>query len=133
MPGYGFANVSKQVRNSWGKLIGEYLGTRKNLVEVVMLVDIRHKPTQDDIKMIEWIKASGFNGVLAATKGDKLGRQRQRQSCAEISDALGVQGEAITVTSADSRQGKYELWDRFNAIFEEKQLNIHIERQVQCE
>lgn len=133
LPGYGFANVSKQMRNNWGSLIGEYLGTRPNLAEVMMLVDIRHKPTQDDIKMIEWIKASGYRGILVATKGDKLGRQKQLSSCAQILDVLGARGEQLIVTSADTRQGKYEVWDRLNGLFEEKGLGIYIERQEKNE
>lgn len=133
LPGYGFANVSKSVRLGWGKLVGEYLGTRKNLLEVMMLVDIRHAPTSDDIHMMEWIRGTGYKGILVATKADKIGKMQQTSRRQLLLKDLRADGELITVTSAETRQGKYELWDRINHLFEEKGLDIYFERQVHHE
>lgn len=129
LPGYGFANVSKSVRHNWGRVVGEYLGTRENLLEIMLLLDIRHSPTEDDLTMIDWIRKSGYRGILVATKGDKLGRERQHKQTKAILEKLQAVGEPIYITSALNRQGKYEVWDAMNALFEEKDLGIYFEKQ----
>ena len=68
LPGYGFAKVSKTQKANWGKIIDTYLNTRENLLEVFQLVDIRHKPSGEDKQMYDWIKASGFSGIVIGTK-----------------------------------------------------------------
>lgn len=129
LPGYGFANVSKSVKHNWGKVVGEYLGTRENLLEIMLLLDIRHAPTEDDMTMIDWIRKSGYRGILVATKGDKLGRQNQQKQTKMILEKLNAEGEPIYITSALNRQGKYAVWDALNALFQEKQFEIYFERQ----
>lgn len=133
LPGYGFANVSKSMKQSWGRLVGEYLGSRENLLEVMMLVDIRHNPTEDDIHMMEWIRGTGYKGLLVATKADKLSKMNQIKQVKNILSRLRAEDEEITVTSADTRLGKYELWDRLNHLFERKGFDIKFERQEKYE
>ena len=80
LPGYGFANVSVEVKAKWGKMIEDYLQKSKMLREVFLLIDIRHKPGANDIQMYEWIVASGYKPVIIATKLDKINRsQIQKQ------------------------------------------------------
>ncbi len=130
LPGYGFANVSKSVKQNWGTLIGEYLGTRENLLEIMLLLDIRRTPNADDKKMLEWIRATGYNGILVATKGDKLSRQKQQKQKKEILKALEIDSsEDLIITSATGRDGKYEVWDRINTLFASKGIRVHMERQ----
>lgn len=133
LPGYGFANVSKSTRLSWGKLVGDYLATRSNLLEVMMLVDIRHSPTEDDVRMIEWIKASGYRGILVATKADKIGKMSRDRQTKLLLSRPGFEGVEMTATSSETRLGKYELWDRLNILFESKGYDIFFERQVKNE
>lgn len=133
LPGYGFANVSKSTKQSWAKLVGEYLGSRENLLEVMMLVDIRHEPTQDDLHMMQWIRGTGYRGILVATKADKLSKMNQSKQAASILRKLNAEEEELTVTSSESRLGKYELWDRLNELFRSRNLNIYVERQVKNE
>lgn len=133
LPGYGFANVSKSMKRSWGTLVGEYLGSRANLLEVMMLVDIRHNPTEDDIHMIEWIRGTGYTGILVATKADKLSRMNQEKQAKLILNRLCAEEETLTLTSANTRCGKYELWERLNHLFAEKGFDIYFERQVKHE
>ena len=71
LPGYGYAKVSKSEQERWAKMINTYLSDRYNLVQVIQLVDARHKPTADDITMIDWIRRFGYNPVVVATKLDK--------------------------------------------------------------
>lgn len=133
LPGYGFANVSKSMKQSWGRLVGEYLGSRENLLEVMMLVDIRHNPTVDDIHMMEWIRGTGYTGLLVATKADKLSKMNQIKQSKSILKRLRAEDEEITITSADTRQGKYELWERLNYLFAQKGFDIKFERQEKNE
>lgn len=133
LPGYGFANVSKSMKQSWGRLVGEYLGSRENLLEVMMLVDIRHNPTEDDIHMMEWIRGTGYTGLLVATKADKLSKMNQIKQSKSILKRLRAEDEEITITSADTRQGKYELWERLNYLFAQKGFDIKFERQEKNE
>lgn len=72
LPGYGYAKVSKAEKDSWGKTIEMYLTGRDQLKRIVLLVDSRHKPTNDDIMMYEWAKHFGYDVVVVATKSDKL-------------------------------------------------------------
>ena len=68
LPGYGFAKISKEERMRWGKMIEDYLNTRENLKSVILLVDMRHKPTADDVLMLDWIRNRGCVPVVIATK-----------------------------------------------------------------
>ena len=74
LPGYGYAQVSKAEKEKWGHIIEEYLSKRENLREVILIVDIRHEPTNDDLMMYNWIKSFGFKGLVIATKADKISR-----------------------------------------------------------
>ena len=72
LPGYGYARVSKDKKSGWGKIIESYLVNRPNLMEVFLLVDLRHDPSEDDRLMYEWIRTFGYKGVVIATKADKI-------------------------------------------------------------
>ena len=72
VPGYGFANVSKPMQQKFGKMIEEYLEKREQLIRVFMLVDFRHKPTEDDILMYKYLKYYNLKVVIVATKIDKI-------------------------------------------------------------
>lgn len=134
LPGYGFAKVSKTQKANWGKIIDTYLNTRENLLEVFQLVDIRHKPSCEDKQMYDWIKASGFSGIVIATKADKLGKQQIAKQIKLIRTELNMDKDAILIpVSASERSGKYDVWDLINGIFEVNELNIHLERQNENE
>ncbi|MDD7792984.1 ribosome biogenesis GTP-binding protein YihA/YsxC [Clostridium sp. 'White wine YQ'] len=88
LPGYGYAKVSKKELASWGKTIETYLMHREPLKRVVLLVDCRHKPTKDDIDMLNWIKHFNYDYVIVATKSDKLSNNDLRKSEKVIRDTL---------------------------------------------
>ncbi len=77
LPGYGFANVPKKVKEEWAELIDAYLHYRENLLGIVQIIDARHKPTKDDKMMVEWLKASGLSFLIAATKVDKISNNKR--------------------------------------------------------
>lgn len=131
LPGYGYAKVSKSQRSTWGKIIETYLKERPNLLEVFLLVDLRHKPSEDDILMYQWIKSFGFRGIVIATKSDKIKRSQMNSYKKVIRDALGMTpDDMLFCASAETRDGKYVLWDFINGLFEEKDIPIYFERQV---
>lgn len=111
LPGYGYAKVSKEEKAKWAKMIEEYLHYREELKLVIMLIDIRHEPTKDDVMMFEWMKASGRRMVVVATKADKLTRNQMNKSIAVIKKTLPMNTEDIFIPfSSESKLGKDELW-----------------------
>lgn len=131
LPGYGFAKVSKAQKATWGSIIETYLNNRETLLEVFQLVDIRHKPSNEDKEMYDWIRTCGFNGIVLATKSDKLNKNQIAQQIKMIKSELQMEKDAIIVpVSSQTREGKYDVWDIINALFEANEIDIHLERQV---
>lgn len=111
LPGYGYAKVSMESREKWGKMIERYLHQSKQLKLVFLLVDIRHEPSANDIQMYEWICYQGFRPVIIATKADKLGRNQIAKQCNIIKKTLGMKKEDILIPfSAVTKQGREEIW-----------------------
>jgi len=109
LPGYGYAKVSKSVSASWGDMIEAYLKKRDTLVKVVLLADIRHAPSAQDIQMYDWLKSYGLDGIIAATKADKISRNALEKQIALIRKTLGAKDAVIVPVSALKRTGVKEL------------------------
>ncbi len=117
LPGYGYAKVSKTEQERWAKMIETYLSDRYNLVQVVQLVDARHKPTSDDITMMDWIKSFGYKPVVVATKLDKLKKSQIEGNLTLIYEHLGLDDNAILFPfSSETREGKEEVLEYFEQI-----------------
>lgn len=87
LPGYGYAKVARQAQDEWAKSINLYLEERKGLREVLLLCDLRHAPTVQDVQMLDWIRAKGYRGLVIATKADKLPTTKvlaQRNAMAKV-------------------------------------------------
>jgi len=111
LPGYGFARVPFQVRRQWGKMIEKYLTGRSQLRGLLLLVDIRHKPTAGDKLMLEWLNFNGIPVAVAAVKADKLSRSRALQSLKVIQTELELARDNPPVLfSSVTGQGKEDLW-----------------------
>lgn len=107
LPGYGYAAVSKSDKDEWAKIIETYLHSRENLREVVLLVDIRHEPTENDLLMYEWILEMGFSGYVVATKLDKIGKSRLQQYIKVIANKLGIKDrKKIIYYSAETKENR---------------------------
>lgn len=112
LPGYGYAKVSKQEKDSWGKTVEMYLNDREQLKRVVLLVDSRHKPTGDDIMMHEWIKHFGYDEVVVATKSDKLTRNELKKNEKVIKETLKLgSDDKLYFFSSLNKEGKDTLID----------------------
>ncbi|NLU07856.1 MAG: YihA family ribosome biogenesis GTP-binding protein, partial [Clostridiales bacterium] len=90
LPGYGYARVSKMEMKNWGGIIEKYLQGRKQLRAIVLILDCRHKPTEDDITMYKWIKYYNYRAVIVATKIDKVSRGKLNSNLKIIRNALNL-------------------------------------------
>ncbi|BDR68112.1 ribosome biogenesis GTP-binding protein YihA/YsxC [Clostridium tetani] len=110
LPGYGYARVSKEEKKNWGKTIETYLTDREQLKKIILLVDSRHKPTNDDVLMCNWIKYYGYDISVVATKSDKLKRSELKKNEKIIRDTLDLSGEIkIIFHSTLNKSGREEL------------------------
>ena len=90
VPGYGFAKVSKTAREKYGQMIETYLSTRDRLRGVILLVDARHDPSDDDISMHEWLSYYNIPMLVVATKSDKIARCKWNQAESRILKGLNM-------------------------------------------
>ncbi len=110
LPGYGYAKVSKQEKEKWGEMIEGYLSSRSNLVQVVQLVDARHKPTADDKMMFEWIRSYNYEPLVVATKLDKLKKSQIEGNLTAIYEELELSEDSVLIPfSSETRQGRDEV------------------------
>ena len=117
LPGYGYAHVSKSEREKWGIIIDEYLTGRENLREIVLVVDIRHEPSEQDLMMYNWIKSFGYDGIVIATKADKIGKTRYQKHLDIIKKKLDIKDPSLIIPySSDKKINKEKAW----AMLEEK-------------
>lgn len=119
LPGYGYAKVSQDTVKKWGKMIDGYLHQSKVLRLVFLLVDIRHKPNQNDIQMYEWCVNYGFSPIIIATKSDKIKRSQLQKQIKQIKDALQVvEGTPVIPFSALNKSGRDEIWEYIDMMYE---------------
>lgn len=122
LPGYGYAQVSKSERNKWGDIIEEYLNFRKNLVEVILLVDIRHEPTNQDLMMYDWIKSFNYTGIVIATKADKITRGKYQQNINVIKKKLNIDDSNLIIPYSSSKKiNKDKVWEIFKNLIDNKE------------
>ncbi|MBR0156984.1 MAG: YihA family ribosome biogenesis GTP-binding protein [Clostridia bacterium] len=114
LPGYGFAEASKEEKLRWGGLIESYLGSGR-VDHIIMLLDIRHEPTADDRQMFKYILYYAIPYTLVATKADKLAKSKRRQAANACAKLLGAPPYAIAF-SGETGDGKQELLDRIGQI-----------------
>ena len=120
LPGYGYAKVSKSVSQDWGEMMEKYFQTRQNLLKVVQLVDIRHEPSKQDVEMYEYLRYYGLDGIVVATKADKVSRNQIPKQIKQIKQALKLGGDDIVIpVSALKRTGYEELLDVIEGILGE--------------
>ncbi|MBQ4241304.1 MAG: YihA family ribosome biogenesis GTP-binding protein, partial [Lachnospiraceae bacterium] len=93
LPGYGYADVGRDFKASWGPMIERYLNGSANLKAIMLLLDVRRTPNADDIQMLRWIENAGYEPVVIVTKTDKLKRSQLPKAYREIRETLGLSGE----------------------------------------
>ncbi len=110
VPGYGYTSTGKQDQKKFGMMIEEYLSERKELKEVFMLIDFRHKPTEDDLLMYNFLKFHEVKVTLVATKVDKIGSSQRKKYVKQITDNLDLAlGDELVLFSSKTKLGKKEI------------------------
>ena len=121
LPGYGYAKVSKSVSESWGDMMETYIENRPNLVKIVQLVDIRHEPSKQDVQMYGYLKHFGLDGIVVATKADKVSRNQIPGQVKLIRHTLGLnKDDRVIPVSALKKTGHEELLDVIEELLEEE-------------
>ncbi len=115
LPGYGFAKASKAEQKSWGELLDRYLSSGR-VKHLLMLVDIRHTPTQDDLQMFRYLIYYNIPYTLVATKADKIAKSKRKQEANKRAKELGAPPFAIPFSS-ETGEGKAELLHRIGQIY----------------
>ena len=119
LPGYGYAKVSKSLSKDWGPMMERYLESRKNLVKVIQLVDIRHQPSKQDVQMYEYLKYHGLAGIVVATKLDKISRDGGAKTSAVIRRTLGMKPEEPLIAVSSLKKTGYDrLIDEIESLVE---------------
>lgn len=117
LPGYGYAKVSKSMSEGWGDMMESYFENREGLLKVIQLVDIRHTPTKQDVQMYNYLKHYGYDGLVVATKSDKISRNQMQKQIKMIRQTLGMHPEDVVVpVSALKKTGHDELLDVIEAV-----------------
>ena len=112
VPGYGYASVSKDKQKKFGLMIEEYLKNRTNLKHVFLLIDYRHKPTEDDVLMYEFLKYYNLDITIVATKYDKISKNNRMKQDKLIKDTLKISEDDEFVTfSTVTKKGRSEVLD----------------------
>lgn len=112
LPGYGYAKVNKQERGQWKGMVETYFKARDELCAVVIIMDLRRKPGQEELDLIGFLTGEGITPLLVATKADKLGRTKRVKPMREMAKALGIPVESMVVFSAHTGEGRDALWKR---------------------
>lgn len=112
LPGYGYAKVSKEEKKNWGNVIENYLKENEDLRKIVLLVDSRHKPTDEDVLMYNFIKYFKYETIVVATKSDKISKSQFQKNIQIIKDTLKMESsDKICIFSSLNKNGRDELID----------------------
>ena len=117
VPGYGYATVSEEVRQKFGKMIEEYLENRENLERVFLLIDFRIKPTQDDLLMYNFLNYHNLPVTIIATKVDKVSKNDREKQINLIKEELNIKdGDNLVLFSSKTKLGKIEIQNEIEEI-----------------
>lgn len=118
VPGYGFAKVSKTEREAWGKMIETYITSREQLRAVILIVDLRHAPTNDDVMMYDFLKHHGLPCIVIATKADKIPKGKWQKHLKVTRETLNMDSEDdLIMFSSQTGLGKDKAWDAIKSYY----------------
>lgn len=120
LPGYGFAKVDKKEKERWGAMMDHYFQDSTLLMHVLLLVDIRHDPTQDDVAMAQYFRQMDIPFSVVATKADKISRGARMKQLAPICRQLLIQPWEVIVSSSEDNTGRDKLLELIDQILEEE-------------
>ena len=118
LPGYGYAKVPVSVKKTWGPMIETYLSTRRTLKGVVVILDIRRTPGQEELNLLGWLRHYSITAILVLTKTDKLSKNKQAQKHDLIAQVLERDKDEFILFSAKSRRGRDALWQAILSLID---------------
>ena len=110
LPGYGYAKVPVSVRKKWGPMIETYLSGRNTLKAVVVILDIRRTPQQEELNLLGWLSHYAIAAIVVLTKTDKISKNKAAQQHRHIAHALSTDPKDLILFSAKTRRGRDDLW-----------------------
>lgn len=117
LPGYGYTKIAESVKIKWGEMIERYLGQSKQLKAVFLLVDIRHKPSENDQNMYNWVLENGYEPIVIATKKDKIKRSQLQKQVKLIKETLNVvPGTKVIPFSSQTKEGREEIYEIMDSL-----------------
>ena len=120
LPGYGFAKVDKKEKERWGAMMDHYFQDSTKLMHVLLLVDIRHDPTQDDVAMAQYFRQMDIPFTVVATKADKISRGARMKQLAPICRQMLVQPWEVIVSSSEDKTGCDKLLELIEELLREE-------------
>jgi GTP-binding protein len=118
LPGYGYARISKEKKAEWRPMIESYLRRTTQLRGIVLLLDIRREPSEDDRAMLDFLAEVEVPTIVALTKTDKLSKAAAQESAVEIARALALEAEQVIPFSAHTGEGRVELLEAITSLVE---------------
>src|SRR5882762_8333727 len=118
LPGYGYARVSKEKKAEWRPMIESYLRRTTQLRGIVLLLDIRREPSEDDRAMLDFLAELGVPTIVALTKADKLTKADAREKVADVSRMLALEPDQVIQFSVQTGEGRMELLEAITQLVE---------------
>ena len=123
LPGYGYSEMSKAEQVKVGASTESYLKSRKNINLIILLIDIRHKPSENDIMMLDFIKHTGKHYIVITSKADKIAKTKVSSYVADIAKILDVPEDLIFAYSSETKLNQETIWE----VIEESLYSIEAE------
>lgn len=125
LPGYGYAKVPPKIKREWGPMVESYLFNRKNLDAVVLAMDIRRTPQDDEKNLLKWFDHLNLRKIIVLTKSDKLSKSKQIQQQSVYAKSLFVEKSELFLFSAKNLQGKEHIITRLETIITDASQKVH--------
>lgn len=121
VPGYGYAKVPKSEKEKWAIMMEEYFETREELGLVMLIVDLRHNPTQEDINMYHYIKHFDIPVIVVATKADKVKKSMKQKNINQIKMKMEIDlNDPVIAFSSETAEGKDLVWHYLTQYIKQK-------------
>lgn len=118
LPGYGYAKVSKKIRAQWKPMVDLYLKQRRSLLGLILLIDIRRDPGQEESDLVDWLEKSRMPYLIVLTKADKLSKTKQKKRVAAICSHLDRDENGVILFSAKTRKGRETILEEIESLIE---------------
>lgn len=116
LPGYGYARVSKKIRAAWQPMVETYLSHRPNLLGLVLIIDIRRDPQEEERNLVQWLVSHNMPFLVVLTKADKLSKTQQQKRAAAISSQMNRNTSEVILFSAKTRMGRETILDEITNL-----------------